>query len=283
MKITVLVENTTINEKFKAEHGLSLFIEYKDRRILLDAGSSGLFAENAKLLGVDLSRVDYAVLSHGHYDHSGGLGIFFETNPHAVCYACEGMEGAYYSSKGGMHYIGVPEEVLQKKDRFRLVHGTVCIEEGVYLVPHDTAGLAEIGERSGLYKKENEAYIPDDFSHEQSLVFGTPKGWVIANSCSHGGADVIIDEVKKALGGKIYAYLGGLHMMGRKKGAETCTFTPEQLDELAEKIRSEKLERIYTGHCTGMPGLGELKNRLPGIAEQLSTGKVIEIENENQK
>ena len=85
MKITVLTENTT-ELGLPVEHGLSLFIEIGDRRILFDSGQSDLFAKNAEALGVDLKTVDFAVLSHGHYDHGGGLKKFLEVNGKAKIY-----------------------------------------------------------------------------------------------------------------------------------------------------------------------------------------------------
>ncbi|MCR4694373.1 MAG: MBL fold metallo-hydrolase [Pseudobutyrivibrio sp.] len=277
MKITVLVENTAINDNFEAEHGLSLFIQHHDRKILLDAGSTDLFAKNAQKLGIDLDQVDYAVLSHGHYDHSGGFEKFFEINKHAKCYAHMGMDGEFYSSKGGMHYIGVPENVLRMEGRFKMARGLTPIDDGVYLLPHSTPDLTAIAEKAGLYRKVNGEFILDDFSHEQSLVIETSQGLVVFNSCSHSGAGAIIDEAKRAFGKNVYAYFGGLHMKGRKNGIDTCTFSSDQLDELADKIKAENVMHVFTGHCTGLPGLAELEKRLPGIVEPLATGKIIEI------
>ena len=108
MKITVLIENSSDCELAK-EHGLSLLIETSDKKILLDAGCSELFANNADKLKIDLSDVDFAVLSHGHYDHSGGFDVFFERNKNAVLYARAGADGKYYSPNGGIHEIGVPQ------------------------------------------------------------------------------------------------------------------------------------------------------------------------------
>ena len=89
MKCTVLVENTSLNEHYRCEHGLSLFIETAGQRILFDTGQSDLFAENAEKLGVDLSQVDFAVISHGHYDHGGGIQKFLDINHSAPVYIHE--------------------------------------------------------------------------------------------------------------------------------------------------------------------------------------------------
>ena len=83
MKIYTLMENTTCNEALACEHGLSLYIEAAGKRILFDAGQTGAFADNAEKMGIDLSQVDICILSHGHYDHGGGLKRFLEVNDHA--------------------------------------------------------------------------------------------------------------------------------------------------------------------------------------------------------
>ena len=86
MKITTLMENTACSPEFACEHGLSLYIETGKRKLLFDAGQSGAFAENAGKLGIDLRQVDAFVLSHGHYDHGGGLPRFLEVNRQAMIY-----------------------------------------------------------------------------------------------------------------------------------------------------------------------------------------------------
>ena len=80
MKITALVENTTNNPSLGTQHGLSLYIEANGRKILFDMGADGLFLENAEKLGIDIAGVDLAIVSHGHDDHGGGLGVFLEKN-----------------------------------------------------------------------------------------------------------------------------------------------------------------------------------------------------------
>lgn len=99
LRITVLMENTA-REGLEAEHGLSFFLEYRGRRLLLDAGSSGRFADNARKLGVDLERVELAALSHGHYDHADGLRAFFARNDRAPVYIRPQVGDAYYSKSG---------------------------------------------------------------------------------------------------------------------------------------------------------------------------------------
>lgn len=309
MKIHVLVENTTDSD-LQCEHGLSLYIEYKGKKILLDAGCTEVFADNAKQMSIDLTAVDLAFLSHGHYDHSGGFNAFIGENKSAPVYAMESAMGRYASTSGGvMHEIGVPEAVKEVlKERITAVDKVTQVAEGIVLVPHSTASdkLAVIGEKTGLYReakpqevsesvgditcetaegiicsktKPEATWLPDDFAHEMSVVFETDAGLVICNSCSHGGVQNIVEEVKNALPGKkIYAYVGGLHMKGRKDGEEICIYSEEEVKALAEYIQATGIEVLLTGHCTGEPAIALLEKYLAeGQLMRLCTGTVYDL------
>ncbi|MCD8084005.1 MAG: MBL fold metallo-hydrolase [Clostridiales bacterium] len=277
IRITVLIENTSPGT-LACEHGLSLFIEYAVKRILLDAGSTDAFCENADAMGISLTGLDAYVLSHGHYDHSGGFGKIFLRDPAAKVYARKEALDIYLSASGGMHEISVPQHVASHRDRFILVNGIREILPGIILVPHSTKKLDQIGEKSGLYKKRGGQIVPDDFIHEQSLVIDAPKGLVIFNSCSHAGAANIIREASEACGQKpVYAYVGGLHMKGKKDGKEICAFSDVEIDSLCDVFRQEDIEQIYTGHCTGAPGFEELRSRLGDRVRRLTTGLQFEL------
>ncbi len=277
IRVTVLIENTSKNE-LACEHGLSLLIEHEGKKILLDAGSTEAFAENAAALEIRLHDIDLCVLSHGHYDHSGGFEALFRVNKAVRVQAEAGASGKYYSENGGMHEIGIPEKVLAYKDRFVFDAGIREIAKGVYLIPHSSAGLEIIGERARLYREVKGKIVPDDFSHELSLVIDTEKGLVIFNSCSHGGVRNIIREVREACDGKrVYAYVGGLHMKGKRHGEDICTFSEEEVDALCEVIKAEGVRYVYTGHCTGLPGLAKLRERLGDTVRGLTTGLKFEL------
>ncbi len=281
MKVTVLIENTS-NNALICEHGLSFLIEYKDKTILLDTGSSDKFYENAGCLGISFDNLSAAVLSHAHYDHSGGFQKLFENHKDVKVYAQKNVFEEYASASGGMHEIGIPKVLHEYKERFLLIDGVTEIFKNIYLVPHSAEGLEKIGAKTKLYKKERDELIPDDFSHEQSLVFDTNKGLVIFNSCSHGGVDNIICEAKAACGNKkVCAYLGGFHMKGKVHGQEVCTFSDEEINELCSVINEEKIEFVYTGHCTGIQGFHELKKRLGDTVQNLTTGLRIEWKDTN--
>lgn len=118
MRITVLIENTALSDTLTAEHGLSLYLEYRGTSWLLDAGTSGAFAANADKLEIDLAKVETCLLSHGHYDHAGGLAEFFRRNQTAPVYAMHGADQPYYSGDGEKrHDIGIPGKVLEALPR----------------------------------------------------------------------------------------------------------------------------------------------------------------------
>lgn len=268
MRITVLVDNNT-KDALQAEWGLSLYIEYEGHKILLDAGTTGIFAENAKTLRISLEEIELAVLSHAHYDHGDGFARFFEENRTAKCYIRSCCSEDCYDRKKDK-YIGIRKGLLaQYADRFVRVEGEKELLPGVKLLPHRTEGLGKVGEKVGMYRYLEGTWVADDFSHEQSLVFETKKGLVVCNSCCHGGADRIIEEVKRAYPGRtVYALVGGLHLYRSPDG---------EVAALAEKIRETGIGKICTGHCTGERALEILKQELADRVEQIYTGMVIEL------
>lgn len=276
MRITVLVENTGPSE-FKIEHGLSLYIEFNDKKYLLDAGPSDSFFKNAHALSIDLGRVDKAVLSHGHYDHGDGFMVFLNQYKDKVVYGAKNIFDDYYSGSGGsVHYIGLSSKLKQMKNRFNTISKDTKIDEKIYLILDDVSNTKEIGVQKKLYKKVDDVLQPDNFDHELSLVFDTPKGLVICNSCSHAGLESIVDNIKKRLNKPVYAYVGGLHMKSTKNHIETSSFTEEQIQNLCIFIK-KNIQYVFTGHCTGNVSYDLLKKYLKDRIDFLTTGKTIEI------
>lgn len=276
MRITVLVENTGPSE-FKIEHGLSLYIEFNDKKYLLDAGPSDSFFKNAHALSIDLGRVDKAVLSHGHYDHGDGFMVFLNQYKDKVVYGSKNIFDDYYSGSGGsVHYIGLSSKLKQMKNRFNTISKDTKIDEKIYLILDDVSNTKEIGVQKKLYKKVDDVLQPDNFDHELSLVFDTPKGLVICNSCSHAGLESIVDNIKKRLNKPVYAYVGGLHMKSTKNHIETSSFTEEQIQNLCIFIE-KNIQYVLTGHCTGNVSYDLLKKYLKDRIDFLTTGKTIEI------
>lgn len=268
MRMVTLVENTE-RPDFLAEHGLSLYIEYADKKILLDAGKSDCFVKNAKKLDICLEEADMAVLSHAHYDHGDGFPYFFDRNEKAVLYISENAKENCY---GGVdrHYIGLQKGFLKKYgSRIVYTRGVFEISRGIYLVPHSTLGLGEIGEENELYRLEDGKMVPDDFNHEQSLVFRKKDGLVIFNSCSHGHVDHIIEEVQQAFPEeKVSVFVGGFHLSKSED---------EFVREYARSIKKYGLQKIYTGHCTGNQAFKILNQEVGTIVDSLWSGRIVEL------
>ena len=270
MRATVVVDNIK-SGGMAGEWGLCIFIEYREKKILLDTGSSSLFAENAGKLNLPLEKIDFAVLSHAHYDHANGIERFFQINNQAKFYLQDSCRENCYHKKWLFHrYIGIPKGVMAKyPDRIIHASGNFSICDGVSLIPHTSSGLNAIGKRENMYLRKNGRWYPDDFSHEQSLVFETPRGLVVFNSCSHGGAVNIIREVTAALPGrKVLALIGGLHLYNKTK---------DEVRELAGLLRDTGVEQICTGHCTGKAAYNILREVLGDAVRQFHTGFVIDF------
>lgn len=270
MRATVVVDNRK-NGDIQGEWGLCIYIEYEDQKILLDVGASNLFARNAEKLGISLKKVDMAVLSHAHYDHANGMEAFFQNNDKAKFYLRETCdENCYFKKWFITKYIGIPKHILAKyPDRIVFAKGDMKLCEGVYLIPHKTEGLSEIGKREKMYQHRDRKWYPDDFSHEQSLVFETQKGLVIFNSCSHGGAVNIINEVAATFPDKkVYALIGGFHLFNKPVS---------EVQALGKKIRDTGIAYVCTGHCTGGKAYAALQEELGDKLHQLQVGLVMEF------
>lgn len=271
MRATVVIDNIK-SGGMAGEWGLCVFIEYRGKRILLDTGSSSLFVENADKLNIPLNEIDFAVLSHAHYDHANGMERFFQINDKAKFYLQSGCgENCYHRKWLFRRYIGMSRGVMAKyPDRIVYASGHFSVCNGVSLIPHTSSGLDAIGKRENMYLRKNGRWYPDDFSHEQSLVFETAQGLVIFNSCSHGGAANIIREVTADFPGrKVLALTGGLHLYNK---------TEEEVRELAGTLKDTGVGLVCTGHCTGQKAYGILKDELGDVVRQFYTGFIMDFE-----
>lgn len=270
MEATILVDNIGYNG-MKAEWGLCIYIVQNGTKILLDTGASNLFLENAKKEGISLEDVDYAVLSHAHYDHANGMSYFLELNDKAKFYLQKKSSENCYSKRWIFRkYIGIPKGILEKfSDRIEFIEGDYSLTDEITIISHKTKGLDAIGRREHMYVKENGKWNADDFAHEQSLVFETEKGLVIFNSCCHGGADTIINEVKSTYNQKhIHAIVGGFHLFNKAE---------EEVRALAVRIMETGIDKIYTGHCTGDKAYQVLESILGDKLQKLQVGLKIEV------
>ena len=259
MKITTLLENTACDERLIAEHGLSLYIETKDCRILFDMGQTDAFAKNARTLGVDLARVDLAVLSHGHYDHGGGLATFLRLNDHAPVYVSRRAFGSYYN--GAEKYIGL-DPALENSGRLVFVDDMKLLGESMALYSCNRRKPVRALNPYGLGKKENGVLVPDDFMHEQVLLIEEDERRVLFSGCSHKGIINLVSWFRPDV------LVGGFHLAKVEEEAV--------LRDTAE-VLLEYPAQYYTGHCTGQAQFAALKAMMGDRLQSLGTGKVFDV------
>ena len=258
MKIICLVENTTSDKNIKCEHGLSLYIETNDVKILFDMGQSELFAENAEALGVDLANVDIAVLSHGHYDHGGGLEKFLSINKKAPVYLSKYAFEKHFN--GTEKYIGL-DVALKSNDRLVYTDDVAEIGKALTLFSCNTYTQKYDLGSFGLNMLVDDKFMPDDFRHEQYLLIEENDKKVLISGCSHKGilnicqwfdADVIV---------------GGFHF--------SKLSLDETLADYARTLNAHSTE-FYTCHCTGAEQYEFMKKYMKNL-NYLSSGSIIEL------
>ncbi|WP_027624268.1 MBL fold metallo-hydrolase [Clostridium lundense] len=279
MKVVVLMENICDREELEVEHGLSLYIESEDKKILLDTGSSGKFVKNAERLGINLSKVDMAILSHGHYDHVGGLLDFFNVNDKAKIYLKTDACKDYYAGKLGLYkYIGIDKTVLDKyMDRLVLVDKLQEIHKNMFIITDLIKEYPMPEGNKSLYKKEGNKYVKDDFNHELMLVIREVDGIVTFTGCSHNGIMNMIKTAKYTFKDEhIKAIVGGFHLMTVPSRGLFC-MKQEKVDVISNFIASENIGKVYTGHCTGKEGYDRLKKILGHKVEYITVGSEINI------
>lgn len=274
MIVKILSENTTSSEKLGSEHGLSLYIETEAHTILFDTGASCLFAENAEKMGVDLTRVDLAVISHGHYDHGGGLKTFLGINNRAKIYLHQkAFEPHYANRPGGIKaYIGLDESLLSNErfvfcgDRFVIDH-ELELFSGV-----DSKRLVPSG-NTDLFVKDGDAFVQDDFAHEQNLIISENGKTLLVAGCAHNGIINIIDQFNAEKGCLPDYVIGGFHLYnhGIKQNE-----APNVVDEIGN-ILLETHSQYYTCHCTGIESYNRLKTVMGENIDYISTGEQLTI------
>ena len=203
VKVVTLLENAACREGLASAHGLSLYLETPHHRILFDMGPDGAFAENAAALGVDLKSVDLAVLSHGHYDHGGGLAAFCRCNDTARVYIRRDAFGEFLSAGPAgeePHYIGLPEDLELFRERFVLTGPETKIDEELTLFAEPPAVFDAMKASASLLERTAAGVEPDAFSHEQNLLITAGATAVVVAGCAHRGMVNIAAEARRRLG-----------------------------------------------------------------------------------
>nr|MDA3780630.1 MBL fold metallo-hydrolase [Bacteroidales bacterium] len=241
MQLTVLTENVA-GGYYSAEHGLSYFIEFDNKKILFDTGHSDIFLKNAKLLKINLYEVETLVLSHGHWDH--GNGLKYIENKKLICHPDSFMKRY---RKNDNSYIGLDLSYDELKKKFEII-----VSRKAYKISENMFFLGEIPRlnsfeaqtTSFINEKGNDDFVPDD----SAIVINSPKGLIIVTGCGHAGICNTIEYAKNITGNNnVYAVIGGFHL----KKADIVT------KKVIEYFKKEKIEKIYPSHCNELTALAE--------------------------
>ena len=253
MRIINLIENTEGVHGCASAHGLSFYIETKKHKMLVDLGPSEKTLENAAKLGIDLGAVDMVILSHGHYDHSGGILSFSKINEHADVYMQRLATGDYYSDNGEKEgqdryrYIGIDKKIAALP-QVKLLDGDLVIDDEISLFVMDEPVNNRPFTNSRLKEKVNGSYVQDDFRHEQYVVISEGNRKILISGCAHNGILNILNEYERKYGSNPDAVISGFHLMKKTE------YTDDEVAEIVDTAKRLKRFRttFYTCHCTGV-------------------------------
>ncbi|HQC42221.1 MAG TPA: MBL fold metallo-hydrolase [Verrucomicrobiota bacterium] len=258
MKISVLMENTALNPEFACEHGLSLHIQTRAGRILFDTGKSANFLKNAHLMEINLALVDLAILSHGHFDHGGGLMSFLEVNRKAPVYIHEKAFGEHFSRREqngtGIFPISI-DPMIKLNPRVNLLKGDFSVGKGLLLFSSVPGHKYEAHSNQNLLRREGGELVPDSFAHEQNLIISQGGKNILISGCSHRGIINIIEQAIRLAGAPMDAVIGGFHLSMPSRGT---TEPDETIEAIAKALRAWPT-RYYTCHCTGLEAYEKLR------------------------
>ena len=275
LRIITLIENMPDDENRLAfEHGFSVFLEVNGKRILFDTGQSGAFVKNAEALGVKLSEVDAVVLSHGHYDHTGGvpelLPLLKEQTP--VYVGKEFFLPKYKNlGEGVWKYNGnpfAPELLTDRVQLYYVEEDVTQLYENVFLFKNFTRKTSYEEVNPKFFIKTEAGYEPDLFVDEIALGVVTQDGVVLVAGCSHAGIVNMLEHVKEHTGLPVTAVLGGTHLVEAGE---------ERLAKTVEAMKAYGIGMVAVSHCTGESGMELLEKEFTEGFVRNNTGHRMEL------
>ena len=278
MRVVNLIENTKGHDSCAYAHGLSFYVETSKHKLLVDLGPTDAALHNAKELGIDLTKVDTVVLSHGHYDHSGGIMPFVKINSDARIYMQETADADYYADDGERaegeryRYIGIDKAIAWLPQAVK-IQGDHRIDDELELftIKERSHDLPFTNKR--LLIKENGELKRDDFVHEQYLVISEGDKKILISGCAHNGILSILDAFKEKYGAEPDMVISGFHLM-KKTG-----YSDDELRQIismgTELMRYST--KFVTCHCTGETAYEIMKNVLGDQLQYVHSGENVEI------
>ncbi len=266
MKITTLIDNIVYKTGLVSEHGFSVYIESGDKKILFDTGQTGIFTKNASYLGIDISSIDYCILSHGHFDHTGGLFEFCKINSKAkILLKREALLQKCNSKK---IYNGIPFSSNIFDNRIVFTNEGYKITEEIIIIPEiKIYNSTDTHMKNMLIKKGNE-FIPDEFEDEQFLILKKADNIIIISGCSHRGITNIVKSAADRFKLPVELVIGGFHLNGEEE---------ETVIRIIDELNCLNISQIGVSHCTGVEKYPVLGKYFKGKLFYNFTGKIIEI------
>jgi 7,8-dihydropterin-6-yl-methyl-4-(beta-D-ribofuranosyl)aminobenzene 5'-phosphate synthase len=273
--ITILVENTVCEQGLAAEHGWAVWIEYGTYKVLFDTGQSSLLIKNAEHLGVDITKTDTIVLSHGHYDHTGGLKSVLEiaAKPKVIIHP-DGFNEKYTCPPGGIkRKIGISEldeaavrelarELIYNKKPLEIYPGLWATGE----IPRCT----EYEDVGGSFYLDGNRHKKDPLLDDQALFIETTKGLVVFFGCVHVGVINTLRYIRELTGNKkIHVVLGGMHLLNASE---------KRMGETIKVFRDMNIDYIGPGHCSGQVASAMMWRAFQKKCISCAAGKRFEFE-----
>jgi 7,8-dihydropterin-6-yl-methyl-4-(beta-D-ribofuranosyl)aminobenzene 5'-phosphate synthase len=274
IRLTVLVENTATGQRLLAEHGLAVWIEYGSQRVLFDCGQGLVLVSNAYRLQTPIYEADCIVLSHGHYDHTGGLAEVANRNSRAVLFAHPECRAPKYIRRhdGTLRDVGMPESarrVLETR-----AASWVRTAEPQSVVNGLTATgtiprVTEFEDTGGPFFLDPEGQQADPLVDDQALFFDTDQGTVVVLGCAHAGVINTLQYVQRLTGGRpIHTVVGGMHLVQASNG---------RLERTIQQLRELDVQRLGPAHCTGSRAVAALWAAFPDRCLDYHVGTRLEF------
>jgi 7,8-dihydropterin-6-yl-methyl-4-(beta-D-ribofuranosyl)aminobenzene 5'-phosphate synthase len=275
-KITTLIENnSSINSNLYNEHGLSLYLQIGEMNILFDTGKSGDFIKNADKLDVDLNNLKYIVLSHGHYDHSGGFTKLVEKvkTPYKLIIGKGFFNNKYRLTEEGTYkYNGNSfDEEFVRKNNIEIKY----IQQDSFYITEDIIIFSNFKRNNNYEKmnknfqiKEDGKYALDNFEDEIIVSVKSSKGLILIVGCSHIGIVNIIQTIKERINMDIYGIVGGTHLIEADE---------LRLNSTIDFLKENNVQILGLSHCTGEKALEKIKLEFKDQFVYNNTGNIINI------